>query len=99
MDQEEDIYVTLKAPSIKNGKSSSTTQKQVASQEQEKEMLQDHLVSNSGKKTAQRGPSKRVSIQLAIKESLQAVTPTPAQSTQKQRQTAKDLSFILLFFF
>ena len=35
-------------------------------------------------------------MQLATKESLHAVTPTPAQSTQKQRQTAKDLSFILL---
>lgn len=95
MDQE-DIYVTPKASSVKNGKSSSTMQKQVASQGQEKEILQDHLVSQSGKKTAQRGPSERVSMQLATKESLQAVTPTPAQNTQKQRQTAKDLSFILL---
>lgn len=85
MDQEADIYVTPKASSVKNGKSPSTIQKQVASQGQEKKMLQDHIVSKSGKKTAQRGPSERVSMQLATKESLQAVTPTPAQSTQKQR--------------
>lgn len=96
MDQEEDIYVTPKASSVKNGKSSPTAQNQVACQRQEKELLQDHLLARSEKKTAQRGPSKRVSVRLATKESLQAVTPTLAQSAQKQRQTTKDLSFILL---
>ena len=89
MDQEEDIYVTPKASSVKNGKSPSTMQKQVASQGQEKEMLQDHIVSKSGKKTAQQRPSERMSMQLAGKKSLQAVMPTPAKAPRNNVKLPK----------
>lgn len=98
MDKEEDVYATPKEnTNAKTGKALPISPEPEANKEVGKKALVERQLTSLPKdKKAQRGPSEQLSMQLATKESLQAVTPTPVQTTQKDRQTAKDLSVMVL---
>ncbi len=73
MDQEQNIYVTPKANSTKNGKCFSTRQEPVANKLHEKKTPQGPLLSKlskSGEKTIQQRSNERSSMQLATKKPL-----------------------------
>ncbi len=76
IDQKEDMYIIFKANNIKNGKSFSIMQEQLAGKVYKRKTLQGQPLSKSEEKTIQQEPNECLSMQLVSKDFLQAVTPT-----------------------